>query len=79
MGDDEDPIVDNIRDPTLLGPLIGCTLVDVTQDDVADLAPGANRVHLHFSNGTTVSFQIGSDVGFDIETIETDETDETKN
>lgn len=62
--------VDNIRDPSLLGPLIGCTLVDVTQDDKEDLAPGSNRVYLHFSNGTTVAFSIGEDVGFDIETIE---------
>jgi hypothetical protein len=69
MADDERN-VDNIRDPSLLGPFIGCTLVDVTQDDLEDLADGCNRVYLHFSNGATVSFAIDADHGFDIETIE---------
>jgi hypothetical protein len=45
-------------------------LVDVTQDDLEDLADGCNRVYLHFSNGATVSFAIDADHGFDIETIE---------
>lgn len=68
MADDGE--IENIRDPTLLGSLIGCTLVDVTQDDKEDLAPGSNRCYLHFSNGTTVAFEIGEDVGFEILRIE---------
>lgn len=61
--------VDNIRDPSLLGPLIGCTLVDVTQDDPEDCAD-SHRVYLHFSNGSTVSFLIDIEHGFDIETLD---------
>lgn len=66
---DDDGHIDNIRDPSLLGPFIGCTLVDVTQDDVEDLGE-SNRVYLHFSNGSTVSFLIDEEHGFDIETLD---------
>jgi hypothetical protein len=60
----------NIRDNDLLGPFIGCTLVDVTQhDDDEFLENGESRVYLHFSNGAIVSFVVGEE-GFDVETID---------
>lgn len=63
----------NIRDANLLGPFLGCRLVDATQQDDEDFAENhESRVFLHFDNGGTISFVI-SDDGFDIETIEPDE------
>lgn len=39
----------NIRDPHLLGPLVGETVVDVTDEE--------DRILLHFSNGMTLKFE----------------------
>lgn len=56
----------NIRNPDLLGPIIGSTVVDVTQEDQEQWEEeGLSFICLHFSNGYTVTFPI-SDEGFKI-------------
>lgn len=59
----------NIRDAKFLGALIGCRLVDITQQDADEFAERGTFVCFHFDNGTTVSFPIG-DAGFDVETVD---------
>ena len=55
-------IYDNIRDPDLLGSIIGARVADITQND-KDEKPHA--VYFHFDNGYTVRFTV-DDEGFDI-------------
>lgn len=59
---------------TPLGAYIGATLVEITSEDVHsdDLleTEGTTLVHLHFSNGGTVSFPVTEYRGFDVTEIE---------
>lgn len=56
-----------IRDPDLLGPLVGQRVVDITQHDADEFEEeGRSYVAFHFENGMTVTFPI-EDLGFDIE------------
>lgn len=58
----------NIR--AFLGAFIGCTLVDVTQQDAEDFAVDRQaRIYLHFSNGQIINVPI-DDKGFNIEGID---------
>jgi len=51
-----------IRDPDLLGRLIGAKCVDVTQQDAEDFdEDGESFVVLHFDNGYAVTFPIGDE------------------
>lgn len=52
-------IVANVRDPRVLGPLIGRRLVDVTQHEPGE----AFCLHLLFEDGTCLSIPVG-DGGF---------------
>lgn len=58
----------NIRDPDLLGLIIGCTVVDVTQQDGDEFKERGSFVALHFSNGMTAMFPI-NEAGFVISAI----------
>jgi hypothetical protein len=58
----------NIRHEDLMGPCIGCTVIDVTQHDADEFAERGSFVALHFSNGMTARFPI-SDVGFNISIV----------
>lgn len=62
----------SVRDPNVLGPIIGARVVDVTQHDQEDFQEDGSRVFLHFDNGYTVTFRIGED-GFDVEGGDSDE------
>lgn len=65
MADEES--YESVRNPEVLGGIIGATVVDVTQHDADEFKEtGASYVALHFSNGITVTFPVG-DEGFDIE------------
>jgi len=60
----------NVRDPEVLGSLVGKRVVDITQHDPEEFAEnGESRIYLHFENGTTLSFPIG-DEGFDLTDVE---------
>lgn len=63
---DDGKVYSNIRDPELLGPVLGQRVVEITQHDAEDFAKtGESRIYLHFENGYTVSFPI-DDAGFDV-------------
>lgn len=64
-----DETYDNIRHPEILGPCIGATLLDVTQEDREEWAQGKSYLSFHFSNGYTITFPIdpADDVNFTIE------------
>lgn len=63
-----------IRDPNLLGPLIGAKCVDVTQHDKEDFdEDGESFVTLHFDNGYAVTFPVG-DEPFQIQNCDRDDT-----
>ena len=65
MADDDRPY-ENIRDPDLLGPIVGQRVVEVTQHDAAHFKDtGESFFELHFENGYTLHVPIGDD-GFDI-------------
>lgn len=56
----------SIRDPALLGLLIGQTVVDITQQDADEFRDTRESfVFLHFGNGMALRFPIG-DAGFDV-------------
>lgn len=56
----------NVRDPDLLGPLIGQRVIEITQHDKEEFVENhESRIYLHFENGLTLSFPIGDD-GFNI-------------
>lgn len=55
----------NVRDPEMLGPLIGARVVDITQHDAEEYPDTGSRIYLHFDNGMTLWFPIGDD-GFGI-------------
>lgn len=66
--DDHGEAYANVRDKAMLGPIIGCRVVDVTQHDAEEWEENReSRIYLHFDNGYTVSFPIG-DAGWDITT-----------
>ncbi len=59
-----------IRDPDLLGPLIGARVVDVTQHDQDEYAEdGQSYFVIHFDNGMSVTVFVGAE-GFAIERVE---------
>lgn len=65
---DDDERYANIRE--ILGRLIGCKVVDITQHDAEEFQETRqSRVELHFDNGETLRFLI-DDEGFDYETTE---------
>lgn len=56
-----------IRDPQLLGPLIGARCIEVTQHDPEEFdETGESRIYLHFDNGMTLSIPV-TDWGFEIQ------------
>jgi hypothetical protein len=59
---------DNIRDPELLGSIIGQTILDVTQDEWPASEdkerPDPACVYLHLSNGKTLAFVVRGRAGF---------------
>lgn len=64
--DSSDGVYANIRNPDLLGPLIGQRIIDVTQHDREEWEENRKAyVTLHCESGLTVTFWIGGD-GFDI-------------
>jgi hypothetical protein len=63
---DDDETYSNVRDPGMLGPLIGQRVIEITQHDAEEFdLYGESRIYLHFDNGMTLSFPIG-DAGFTI-------------
>lgn len=65
----DDSLADNIRE--LLNPLIGLTVLDVTQDDwdevcatYPDPADRDTCIYLHFSNGETLGIKVMGRAGF---------------
>jgi hypothetical protein len=67
---DDDRHYTTIRDPDLLGPLIGTRVVDVTQHDKDEYEEdGRSYFSLHFDNGTTLTIFLG-DEGFVIDRVE---------
>ncbi len=56
----------NIRE--IIGGLLGERLLDITQE-IGEPTPKHTMVHLHFGNGSTLSFPISTD-GFDYETLD---------
>lgn len=66
----------NVRDPDLLGPLLGARVIEITQHDPEEFDEGrGSRIYLHFENGITLSFPIGDD-GFDINIPDGDDNDD---
>lgn len=63
--------VDNVRDPSLLGPFLGERLIEITQTDKDELTgdPRDNLIHFHFGNGGVISFPIGAH-GFSFSTLD---------
>lgn len=56
-----------IRDPQLLGPLVGARVIEITQHDREEFAEtGESYFCLHFSNGYTLTVPV-SDAGFEVE------------
>jgi hypothetical protein len=63
---DDGDIYSNVRDPGMLGPLVGQRVIEITQHDREEFDEnGESRIYLHFENGWTLSFPIG-DAGFTI-------------
>jgi hypothetical protein len=65
MADDHE--VFNVRAALILGPFIGCKVIDITQHDPEQFPTTGAFVQLHFDNGGSITFPIG-DAGFNIET-----------
>jgi len=56
-----------IRDPELLGPIVGARVVDITQHDRDEFQETRQSYFcLHFDNGYTLTVPVGDD-GFVIE------------
>lgn len=52
----------SVRDPGILGRMIGATVVDITQHDQDEFEEdGESFVAFHFSNGYTVTFPFDAD------------------
>jgi hypothetical protein len=63
---DDDRTYENIRDPELLGPLLGQCVVEITQHSKEEWAEtGESYFMLHFENGYTLTIKV-TDAGFDI-------------
>jgi hypothetical protein len=55
--------ITNLRE--ILGGLVGCTIMEITQNDWSNgPAQCDNALHLHLSNGQTLSFPITATSGF---------------
>jgi hypothetical protein len=64
-----------IRDPHLLGAILGATVLDVTQHDKEEFdEDGSCYFEIHFSNGVTLNVPVGDD-GVHLKNIPDDSDD----